>query len=301
MKYVIGVDAGGTKTEAIAYDIDGKVIAKSIQGFGNLLNNVDDALFNIESSVSEIISTLGSKSLQGVYVGAAGCEVGENAKLIEKRLKQHINVDIKVMNDAEIALKAMLKGCNGILTIAGTGSIVFGINNGISSKCGGWGNLLGDEGSGYQIVISAIKRMIKEEEENLPQSKLTKAILEELKINSVNDITEFVYSVTKDEIASLTHIIAKLAREGDKISEKILVEQGVELAKTVERLYKRLNFNNCSIGLVGGVIRNIEVFKIAFEDYLKDNINVENFIYDEVSPAKGAYYEYITKVKRGRF
>lgn len=301
MKYVIGVDAGGTKTEAIAYDVDGNPIARSVQGFGNLLNDTDLALCNIEKSISEIVSEFCIDNLHGIYVGAAGCEVGNNAELIEKRLKKRFYTNTKVMNDAEIALRAILKGNDGILTIAGTGSIVFGINNGFSSKCGGWGNLLGDEGSGYQIVISAIKRMIKEEEENLPQSKLTRAILEYLKIKSVNDITEFVYYVTKDEIASITPVIAKLGREGDEISNKILSEQGIELAKTVERLYKKLNFNNCSIGLVGGVIRNIEEFKNAFEGYLKDNISVDKFIYEQISPTKGAYYEYLTEIKRGEF
>lgn len=243
------------------------------------------------------MSTCGRENLHGIYVGAAGCEVGDNARFIEERLKLKTNTYIKVMNDAEIALKPMLKGSDGILTIAGTGSIVFGMNKGISSRCGGWGNLLGDEGSGYQIVISAIKRMIKEEEEDLPQSDLTKAILKELKIKSVNNITEFVYSGTKDEIASLTPIIARIAKDGDKIAEEILLEQGTELARTVERLYKKLKFSNCSIGLVGGVIRNIDLLKNAFEGYLKDNIKVDEFIYEEVSPTKGAYYEYINELK----
>ena len=145
MKYVIGVDAGGTKTEAIAYDGNGKIIARSVKGFGNLLNDKEVALSNIESAVIEIMSTCGRENLHGIYVGAAGCEVGDNARLIEERLKLKINTYIKVMNDAEIALKAMLKGSDGILTISGTGSIVFGMNKGISSRCGGWGNLLGDE------------------------------------------------------------------------------------------------------------------------------------------------------------
>ena len=131
----------------------------------------------------------------------------------------------------------------------------------------------------------------------MPQSDFTKAILKELKINSVNKITEFVYSGTKDEIASLTPIIARVAKDGDIIAEEILLEQGTELARTVERLYKKLKFSNCSIGLVGGVIRNIDLLKNAFEGYLKDNIKVDEFIYEEVSPTKGAYYEYINELK----
>ncbi|MBE6071451.1 MAG: ATPase [Clostridium butyricum] len=297
MKYVIGVDAGGTKTEAMAYNLNGEVVASSITGFGNLLNNVEVALNNIEDAIKSIVYELGDEELEGIYIGAAGSEVGNNSKLIKEKIKSQINVTIEVMNDAEIALKAMLKGEDGILTIAGTGSIAFGINNGTSSKCGGWGNLLGDEGSGYRVAICAIQRMIKEDEESLPQSKLTKSILEKLQIQSVNDITEFVYSSTKDDIASITPIVARLGEAGDDICINILSEQGIELAKTVEKLYKKLNFESCSIALVGGVIRKAKVVREAFEKYLKETICVNQIVDDEISPTKGAYYIHMNQSK----
>ena len=151
--------------------------------------------------------------LSGVYLGIAGSEVGENAKIISDKIKNELKIDSVVMNDAEIALKAMLKGKDGILTIAGTGSIAFGINKNITSKCGGWGNLLGDEGSGYRISIDAIKRMIFEEEHSIPQSELTKKIMDKLEIKSVDEITKFVYSSTKDDIASLAPIVARLGED----------------------------------------------------------------------------------------
>lgn len=301
MKYVIGVDAGGTKTEASAYNLSGECIKTSIKGFGNLLNNKQIALDNIMDAIKDITSSFGYENLEGIYIGAAGSEVGNNSKLIKEKIKSQTNVMVEVMNDAEIALKAMLKGNDGILTIAGTGSIAFGINNGRSSKCGGWGNLLGDEGSGYRVVISAIQRMIKEEEEDLPQSNLTNSILKKLEIKSVNDITEFVYSSTKDDIASITPLIARLGEYGDKISKEILLEQGIELAKTVAKLYKKLGFESCSVALVGGVIRKAKVVREAFENYLREHICVNEIVDDDISPTKGAYYMYINQTKRGDY
>ncbi len=297
MKYVIGVDAGGTKTEAAAYNLNGEFIKSSIKGFGNLLNDTEVALSNISDAITDITSDLGCEDLEGIYIGAAGAEVGNNSKLIKEKVQSQVNITVEVMNDAEIALKAMLKGKDGILTIAGTGSIAFGINNGRSSKCGGWGNLLGDEGSGYKVAICAIQRMIKEEEEALPQSKLTKSILEKLQIESVNDITEFVYSSTKDDIASITPIVARLGENEDDISKNILCEQGVELAKTVERLYKKLGFERCSVALVGGVIRKAKVVRNSFEDYLRKNICIDEIVDDDISPTIGAYYIYINQSK----
>lgn len=295
MNYVIGVDGGGTKTEASAYDSNGKIMLTSIKGFANLLNNKETALNNIISSIKEIIDKLGDTELSGVYLGIAGSEVGGNAKVIVDKIKNELKIDSVVMNDAELALKAMLKGEDGILTIAGTGSVAFGINNNVASKCGGWGNLLGDEGSGYRISIDAIKRMIFEEENSIQQSELTKKIMKKLEINSVHEITEFVYSSTKDDIASLTPIVADLSENGDEIASQILIDEAVELAKTVENLYKKLKFESCSIALVGGVIRNIKIVRKTFEDYLRKNIVIQDIIDEEISPTRGAYY--INKIK----
>lgn len=290
MKYVIGVDGGGTKTEASAYDLTGKVIATAIKGFANLLNNEEIALNNIVSSIKEITDKLGIEELKGVYLGIAGSEVGENSKIISDTIKRKLKIDCFVVNDAEIALKAMLKGKDGILTIAGTGSVAFGINNNVSSRCGGWGNLLGDEGSGYKISIDAIKRMIYEEENSIEKSELTKKIMEYLEINSVEEVTKFVYSSTKDEIAALTPIVAALGEAGDEIAAEILVNEGIELAKTVENVYRKLGFKKSSVALVGGVIRKAKVLRNAFEDHLRENIVIEEIVDEEISPTMGAYY-----------
>lgn len=290
MKYVIGVDGGGTKTEASAYDLNGKIILTSKKGFANLLNNKEIALNNIVSSIREIIDKLGTVELKGVYLGIAGSEVGENAKLISGRIKSQLKIDSVVMNDAELALRAMLKGKDGILVIAGTGSVAFGINNNMTSKCGGWGNLLGDEGSGYSIAIDTIKRMIFEEERSIPKSELTKEIMAKVGIKSVHEITKFVYSSTKDEIAALTPITARLGESGDRIASAILINEGIKLAKTVENLYKKLKFQSCHIALVGGVIREAKIVRKAFEDYLRERIVIESIIDEKVSPTIGAYY-----------
>ncbi|MBC2399233.1 N-acetylglucosamine kinase [Clostridium tetanomorphum] len=295
MKYVIGVDGGGTKTEAVAYDLNGGKVASSLKGFGNLVNGKEEALENIIESIEELINDLGKENFEGLYLGVAGSEVGDNAKLIESEIKDKLLLDSVVMNDGELALRSTLKGDDGILTIAGTGSIAFGINKDKYARCGGWGHLLGDEGSGYKIAIEAIKRMIYEEDNSLEKSVLSKAIMEKLKISSVSQITDFVYSSTKDDISSLTPIVSKLGEEGDKIAKEILLEEGIALAKSTENVYKKLKFDGCSIGLVGGVIKKSIIVRQAFEEYLKEHIGVNAFVDEEVSPAKGAYYIYKRK------
>lgn len=292
MHYIIGVDGGGTKTEAVAYDLDGNVLDKSLTGFANLINGKEEALNNIVDAIKRLTNEYGLKDLKGLYLGIAGAETGNNVSIIKEEINKRIGITPVVVNDGELALRAMLKGEDGILTIAGTGSIAFGIKENKSARCGGWGHILGDEGSGYKLSIEAIKNMIYEYDNSLEKSKLTIKLMEKLNIKEVDEIIDFVYSSSKDKIAIGAPIVSMLAEEGDVLAKKILEDEARALAKTTENVYKKLGFEKCSIGLVGGVVRKSKIFRAAFEKALNENINVISFIDDDVSAAKGAYYMY---------
>lgn len=291
MHYIIGVDGGGTKTEAVAYDLDGNVLKTSLKGFANLLNNKEEALNNIHDSIKELVDEYGQENLKGLYLGIAGSEAGDNEQLI-KEVADRFFKDSVVMNDGELALRAMLKGEDGILTIAGTGSISFGVNKDKRFRCGGWGHLLGDEGSAYKISIDAIKHMIFVKENRLPKTEFIKAIMNEIGIDSEDDVIGFVYSSTKDEVAKVAPVVSKFAENGDRVAIEIMEKEGLALAKTTENTFKGLGFESCSIGLVGGVIRKSKIVRDVFESYLLKNINVVEFVESQVSAAKGAYYIY---------
>lgn len=291
MDYIIGIDGGGTKTETIAYDLEGNEIAKALTGFSNLVSGKEEALRNIMSGIKACVDILGREGVKGIYLGLAGVEVGDNKKVVEKEIYDKFNIRPVVKNDSELALKAMLKGEDGILVISGTGSIVFGINNGIEGKSGGWGHLLGDEGSGYAISIEAFKRITTEYDEGKPQSALTIRVLKQLNMTTIDDIIGFIYSNPKNEIAAIAPIVANMANEGDCICKEILINEGRRLAITAERLYKKLNFKGAvKVALVGGVIKNVKLLRESFETYLKNNIAEIVIVDDEVASSKGAYY-----------
>ncbi|MGL5414177.1 MAG: N-acetylglucosamine kinase [Clostridium sp.] len=292
MNYVIGVDGGGTKTEAVAYSLEGEVLGSTLTGFGNLVNGRDEALKNITDSIEGLVNKLGRDGLKALHLGIAGSEVSDNAKAIENEVREKFGFNCKVMNDGDLALKALLKGEDGILVIAGTGSIAFGIHGDREKRVGGWGHLLGDEGSAYKISIEAFKIMIKEDDYGLERSKLSQDILDKLEIKEVSNIIDFVYSSTKDEIAQMAGLVSKHAELGDEEAKNILINEGIQIAKSAERVFKALDFENCSIGLVGGVIRKSRILREAFEEYLNENIKVNSFVDDSVSPAIGAYYIY---------
>lgn len=292
MKYVMGVDGGGTKTESVAYDLDGNILGTSLTGFGNLVNDKNQALNNVISGIEELLNKFGRDNLEGLYLGLAGSEVGDNAKIVRDEIKNKFEIDSIVMNDGDLALKALLKGEDGILVIAGTGSTSFGVNGDKQARCGGWGQLLGDEGSAYKISIEAYKQMIHENDFGLELSKLSKNILTKLGVETPDDIVGIIYSSTKDEIANIASLVSEAAEEGNEVAINILKTEAIAIAKAAERIFNKLEFEKCSIGLVGSAIKKSIILRETFENYLNENINVIKFVDVEISPAKGAYYLY---------
>lgn len=292
MKYVIGVDGGGTKTESVAYDLDGNILGRSLTGFGNLVNDKEQALNNVLSGIEELLNKFGREGLEGLYLGLAGSEVGDNAKIVRDEIKNKFEMDSVIMNDGDLALKALLKGEDGILVIAGTGSTSFGVNGDKQARCGGWGQLLGDEGSAYKISIEAYKQMIYENDFGLELSKLSRNILAKLGVKTPDDIVGIIYSSTKDEIANIASLVSEAAEEGNEVAINILKTEAIAIAKAAERIFNKLEFEKCSIGLVGSAIKKSIILRETFENYLNENINVIKFVDVEISPAKGAYYLY---------
>lgn len=289
MEYIICADGGGTKTEAIAYNHMGEELRKYVAGYSNLTQNKEAALSNILESIEKCKVNEGN--LIGIYLGIAGAEVGENRRIIKEAVEDKFNITPEIYNDAEIALYALLKGHDGILAISGTGSICIGICNGISAKSGGWGYLLGDEGSGYNLAIEAFKKMIYDYEEGFKLSALSAAILDKLGIKSVEEIESFIYSSTKDQIASIVPVIAKMADAGESNAIELLKDSGYQIAKTTERVWKKLGKpKDINIALKGSIITKIRIVREAYDDYIKKLIKDVKIIDDDVSSAKGGYY-----------
>lgn len=297
MEYVIGVDGGGTKTESVAYDLYGNILGTSLTGFGNMVNDKEKAIENVILGIKELLDRFGKNGLKGLYLGLAGSEVGGNSKIIRDEIKAKFEIDSVVMNDGDLALKALLKGEDGILVIAGTGSTSFGVKGDKQARCGGWGQLLGDEGSAYKISIEAYKQMIFESDFGLELSKLSRNILKQLGIESVDDIVGIIYSSTKDEIANIASLVSDAAEEGNEVAINILKSEGIAIAKAAERIFNKLKFDKCSIGLVGSTIKKSIILREAFETYLNEKINIIEFVDAEESPAKGAYYLYSKESK----
>ena len=295
MKYIIGVDGGATKTKAIAYSLEDQEIGQGYSGFGNLSIDFDKAVKNIINAVQQCINSLKEQERQGeclcIYLGIAGIEDSDNVEKVEALLKEKFHCKVQAGHDSELAHAAIFKGEDGIITISGTGSVSYGLYKGKRARTGGWGHILGDEGSGYAIALAAFKKMTLEEDLGWVRSELTQAIMRKLNTDKVSDIREFIYSASKGEIAAFAPIVAELAKTAEINSVNILKQAGKDLAVMTERLYKKLGIHeSINIGVGGSILSEVDIVREEFRSCLERDLESVNIIADDIPATKGACY-----------
>jgi len=122
MKYLIGIDSGGTKSEIIAYDLEYNSIYRDIGGFGNPAVNLVETISNVSSLIQSCLNELGLKECLLIGIGMAAVETGNYVEVIQNHIKDKFIINTVVLNDAEMTCKAYLGDSDGILVVAGTGS-----------------------------------------------------------------------------------------------------------------------------------------------------------------------------------
>ena len=293
MRYLIGIDSGGTKSEIIAYDLNCNTIYKNIGGYGNPAVNLNETISNISSLIDNCLNELGRSECLLIGIGMAAVETGNYIEVIKNYIRDTFNIDSIVINDAEMTCKAYLGNRDGILAVAGTGSSCFVQKDGTGEMVGGWSHILGDEGSGYHTVIEAFKRIIYMFDRNIPYDGLSNVLLNKIGGNSRSVIMDFIYNNQKNTIAALFPIIVDLSKQNDINAISLLENAGKYLAETTYAAYKRKCFNEeIIIGLKGGVFYNssfvLSAYKTEINKYIKNFVLIE----DDISATKGVYSLY---------
>ena len=292
MDYIIGVDSGGTSTKAAAYELDGNLLKETRTGFGNLLNNTNEALLNIRKAITDIFDDLGESNCQMVVLGVAGVDSGGFREILQEDL-DHFQPEVVLLNDAWLAHYALLNGANGALVISGTGSIVIGRNEEVEDRVGGYGNLLGDEGSGYDIARKIIKSTLDAQDEGREFSELEERVLSYGDFDSVTDIVKFVYASSKDKIAELSMVAVDLAEKGNTEAIQIFEEAGQDLGKQVNLLLAKLKLNEePKVAVTGSVLLQNDWVYASFEKSVKEKYPNCQIVRKDKSNTIGGYYYY---------
>lgn len=257
MKYFAGLDGGGSKTELLISDSCGRIICHTVGDCSNYIStNIAKASYNVEYLLEKSLACFNIEDIAFMSVCIPGIhQYCSNVKIINELLKQN---KAEVSGDEGSAFTGALAGSIGIVILSGTGSFAAGLNkSGQRAAAGGWGPLLGDEGSGYFMGIKAIKAVISQFEYFGPETILTPMVLEHFKINRVNELKSIVYKngINTKEIASMSYEVLKGAQYKDNVCLNIIEESARYLSELAGIIIKKLQMDdgNYNLCLTGGI------------------------------------------------
>ncbi|MBC7074053.1 hypothetical protein H5T58_01550, partial [Candidatus Parcubacteria bacterium] len=195
-KLIIGIDGGGTKTVGALANLDGKIL-KKIKGPSSNPNKIGfkDAISNLKTLIFQL-SKNKEKNILLAFLGLAGGleRDKEKKEKIKKALQKDFKFPIFVEGDQKIAFLASSEKEDGVLIIAGTGSISMGWREEKEVVCGGWDWLLGDQGSGFWIGKKAIEMVLKKiDGREKIKTNLDKILKSKLKIEKEKDFYQKFY------------------------------------------------------------------------------------------------------------
>jgi glucosamine kinase len=292
----LGIDGGGTKTQAALCDENGRVLGAGLSGASGIDSvGAEAAAANIGAAITAARRQAGLETApcDGVFFGMAGVVSAADQAIVHDIARSlGLGGAVQVDHDIRIALAGGLSGRPGIALIAGTGSSCFGINAaGARWQAGGWGHLISDEGSSYWFGWNAI-RLAAGACDGRWETALRAPVLRQLGIDDIGDLHQRLYSqgVTKAEIAAFAPLVIEAAAAGDALA-RVLIEQGMaELAQMVVAVARRLGWQEapCAVTLTGGLWRAGDAVLAPFRTALAARLPQATVVLPALPPVLGA-------------
>ena len=272
MRYVIGIDAGGTKTVGLLADETGQVIAEERGSGANLQTHGE---LEVEKVFDDIMEALAQgRTISAVGLGIAGVDRPHDEAVIRGILRRLGHREtVRVVNDAAIALMAGAADGVGIVVLAGTGSISYGQDRaGKSARAGGFGFLLADEGSGYWLGHQALRATVRAADGRGPETRMMPIVFEALEVSSVSDLVPRVYEkgLPKHRIAALAGVVQRARDEGDAVAAELIESGARELALAARAVARQLDLGDgpFPVVLAGGAFKACPSMVTPLEKHL---------------------------------
>lgn len=292
-QYLIGIDGGGTKTRCVIGDIEGNIIAHEVSTSGNM-NTI--SLTQLQNMLKNMVETILLKRniplhdvLQILLCLAGADRVSEKEKIYQSFAGSELFDKIIVQSDAHAALAGGTWGNSGTLLIAGTGSIVYGWDGEQYFRVGGWGYLLGDEGSGFYLGKLAIRSILESHDAKLSMRPFQQIILTHFHVQHPPDIISKIYShkAPVSHIASICNEVLLAFESGDALACQIVQQTQDELIRLIRLAQYQMDMEKPLV-LHGGLFTNSAFYK-AFCQQLKQQFPKLKYTKPEVSGEVGAY------------
>ncbi|HBE65662.1 MAG TPA: N-acetylglucosamine kinase [Rhodopirellula baltica] len=284
---ILGIDGGGTKTVAWLARCDFKndgdlpnateTIGRGHSGSSNVRGvGFETAFDNLNLAVERAFTDAERSrvTVESACLALAGAGRDVEQQRIRSWAEQcQLASKLTVVDDALPVLYAASPDGVGIALIAGTGSLALGRNeNGNMARCGGWGSLLGDEGSGYQIALAALRAAVRVDDGRGPATQLHGRLLEHFVIQSAVELIPILHADPNNRImiASLAPLIFDVAGSGDPVAMQIIDQASTDLAETLKTLINRLGMLTQPVSLAG--TGSVLIHQPAFTQSIREKL-----------------------------
>ena len=264
MKFIAGIDGGGTKTKVVVASPEGETLLSQVFGPFNL-NSIGAERF--AALLDEICTWLNQQGqCLALCIGSAGISNQEMTRLVAEGMQRGGIKNWKLEGDQVIALNGALEGRPGIALIAGTGSICFGKNAaGQFARSGGWGHLIGDEGSGYALGRDALTAVARAWDGWGERTLLSELLASELGLDDQKKIISYTYGGDKSRIAALSRLVEQAAARDDHVALGIICANAVLMTRLVGTVAKQLELEAPEVAMLGGLLENETMLRAQFQ------------------------------------
>ncbi len=267
IKYLLGIDGGGTKTEFLLTDLNKNKIRQIILGTSNPVNaGVENSESILRQGISRICEGLDYREIS-VFAGLAGSSLNGIKDEIHRFLGGFGFGVFANGSDTDSALEVALSGENGVAVIMGTGIVAFSQSNAERHRSGGWGYMIDKGGSGFRLGSDALDCALgyldgrggSELILNLIENKLEKSLE-----NSVSEI----YAGGAAYVASFAPIVFEAYKQGDAYAEKIIDHNAREAAKIIAAAHSFLDEKEKTV-ICGGLCKQKDILKPFLLKYIE--------------------------------
>ena len=317
-EYVLGFDCGGTKTgvrlaslaEVPVTEEEFSVGGMNVNSFGR-----EEVLEHLVSAYEQIGAERLSK-VRAICYGAAGISNPLTREVfLEGTRRSYVLMGLDprkaplplLIGDHQAALYGAHGGKDGMILIAGTGSICCGhAREGgedgpmLEARCGGYGHLIDDGGSGYALGRDVLSLMVRAEDGRIPPTAMRRPVFEQLGIDSVQELIRFVYdpSTGKKDIAALAPALETGLAAGAKAALEVLEKEAGELAELVVPVARSLKLEEGYLTFCGSVLLKSSRMAEAVRKQLSERLPGVKTVPARYDAAFGACLAALRQLKR---
>lgn len=260
---VAGVDGGGSHTQCLILDRSARVVGRGSGGPSNHQSvGVQSAQAALAEALNQARQAAGRPALAAACFGMAGLDREEDFRILRTVAEAVLpDLPVDIVHDTRIALVGGTQGgLSGVAIIAGTGSsVVAYAADGRIARSGGWGHLLWDEGSGYDICRRALNAATRAADGRGPGTALLQRLPAAVGLPSLEALADRIYldGWSAPQIASLAPAVIEAAQAGDAVAAEILDGAADELALAATAVIRSLGMQTEAFEVVlsGGIFQ----------------------------------------------